>query len=76
MYEVFLAEYGLDPIAIDDRWTDEMFLLILEKLGQRKKREAHATNPEPKDKRTIVQRLSMAGFAINPHLEKTNPSGE
>jgi hypothetical protein len=71
MYEIFLAEYGLDPIAIDTRWTDEMFLLIMEKLGDRKKREAEAANPNSKpDKRPMRERLRQAGFTFNPHKKK------
>lgn len=42
VYEIMMVEWGLDPITIIDRWTDEMMDLMLDKLIDRKKREASA----------------------------------
>lgn len=49
-----LTEWGMNPVEIIDTWTDEMMNLMLDKLIERKNREAKAwessstSKPEPK----------------------------
>ena len=65
-----LAEYGLDPISIDRRWTDELFLLMLEKLAERKRRQADAMNPDKPKMVSDKQLFSAMGMQPRIHRVK------
>jgi len=48
LFELLLAEWGLDPVYITENWTDELLNLMVNKLADRKHREARTTRePEP-----------------------------
>ena len=57
-----LCEYGLDPPAIDRRWTDELFLLMLEKMADRKRREAESLDPNRPKRVSDKNLFSMMGI--------------
>lgn len=64
VYEIVMMEWGLDPLSVIDRWTDELLELMLDKLIERKRREAKAwgkstSNPEPNK----VEFQSFSSFA-------------
>lgn len=66
VYEIMMVEWGLDPIAIVDRWTDEMMDLMLDKLIDRKKQESEAIESASSgngSSRDNVQYMSTVDFA-------------
>ena len=39
MLELVMAEWGADPVRITETWTDELLMLMVDRLAARRQRE-------------------------------------
>jgi hypothetical protein len=39
LLEIAAAEWGADPVRITERWSDELLILMVDKLCERRRRE-------------------------------------
>lgn len=49
-FELAMSEWEKDPVYIREKWTEELLLLMMDKLGERKRMEAEAMSGTKKDR--------------------------
>ena len=49
MFEFAMSEWNKDPVYIREKWTEELLLLMISKLIERKQTEAEAMGGKKKD---------------------------
>ncbi len=64
-----MAEWHQPPDYIVNNWTDELLVLMIEKLVARKQREVEALNHKPGDSTVSAEMLAAQSGGMIEHIK-------